>query len=90
MIIKDIVYTHKFLKSFKELDGDIKKIAAEKEKMFEKNPFHSSLRLHCLKGRLSNYWSISVNTNYRIIFEYKEGGDVLFLSIGKHDIYRNL
>lgn len=90
MIIKDIVYTHKFLKSFKGLDEEVKKIAAEKERIFEKNPFHPSLRLHGLKGRLSKYWSISVNANYRIIFEYKEGGDVLFLSIGKHDIYKHL
>lgn len=90
MIIKDIVYTPKFLKKFKELDGEIKRAAAEKEKIFEKNPFHPSLRLHGLKGKLGRYWSISVNMNYRIIFEYKENGDVLFLSIGKHDIYRNL
>ncbi|MFA5086163.1 MAG: type II toxin-antitoxin system mRNA interferase toxin, RelE/StbE family [Candidatus Paceibacterota bacterium] len=90
MIIKDIVYTHKFIDSFKKLDEDIKRAAVEKERLFEKNPFHPSLRLHPLKGKLRNFWSISVNSNYRIILEYKDGGEAFFLSIGKHDIYRHL
>ena len=30
-------------------------------------------RLHQLKGKLKNRWSITVNGNWRVTFEFKEG-----------------
>ena len=30
-------------------------------------------RLHPLKGVLSNYWSISVRSNWRVIFKFENG-----------------
>lgn len=30
-------------------------------------------RLHQLKGRLKNLWSITVNANWRITFKYTDG-----------------
>lgn len=32
-----------------------------------------SNRLHKLKGKLKGYWSVSINTQYRIIFEFGNG-----------------
>ena len=75
---------------FLKLTKNIADIAIEKEKIFRENPFHPSLRLHELKGNLNGLWSISVNLKYRIIFKYMKNGDILFISIGKHDIYRDL
>lgn len=85
-----IIYSAKFLKRAEKLPLEIIDLATEKEKIFEKSPLHPSLRIHPLKGVLRGYWSLNVSKQYRIIFEYKENGDVIFLSIGKHDIYRRL
>jgi proteic killer suppression protein len=30
-------------------------------------------RLHKLKGERKNYWSITVNANWRLTFEFKDG-----------------
>lgn len=90
MIKNNILYSNSFKQRFLKLPKNIAEIAIEKEKIFRKNPFHPSLRLHELKGNLNGLWSISVNLKYRIIFKYMKNGDILFISIGKHDIYRDL
>ena len=55
--------------------------------LFQKNPFHPSLRLHQLEGKLKGYWSISIDLQYRIIFRFLDNGDALFASVGTHAIY---
>lgn len=90
MIVKDIHYSKKFVKELKKLPKEIIAIAIKKEEIFKDNPLHPSLRLHGLKGSLEGIWSISITGGYRIIFERMKNGDILFISIGKHDIYKNL
>ena len=90
MIIREIHFSKKFIKEFKKLPGDISKIAIKKETIFRKNPLHFSLKLHELHGKFRGIWSISLSANYRIIFERMKNGDILFISIGKHDIYKYL
>lgn len=90
MIIHSILYSTGFLKQFKKLPNEIIKMAIVKEDFFRQNPLHPSLRLHELHGRLSGLWSISLTSNYRIIFKRKNNGDILFISVGKHDIYKYL
>ncbi len=90
MIIKKIEYSTNFIKDLKKLPKNIIDIAIKKEIIFKANPLHSSLRLHELHGDFKGIWSISINTNYRIIFERQANGDILFISIGNHDIYRHL
>lgn len=90
MIVKNILYGKKFVKELKKLPDEIIKIAIAKEELFKNNPLHSSLRLHELRGKFQGIWSISLTTNYRIIFERQPSGDILFISIGKHDIYKYL
>ena len=90
MIIKKIVYSSQFIKELRGLPQEIIKIAIIKERLFKGNPLHPSLRFHSLKGKLAGLWSISLTMNYRIIFERMSNGDILFISIGKHDIYKYL
>ncbi len=90
MIIKEIYYSKKFSKEIKKLPKEIIDLALKKELIFKGNPIHSSLRLHELHGKFKRIWSISITGNYRIIFERMYNGDILFISIGKHDIYRYL
>jgi len=57
--------------------------------LFKENPFHLSLRLHKLKGKLEGLWSISIDMKHRIIFKSLEDGVILFVSIGMHAIYED-
>ncbi|NQT49872.1 type II toxin-antitoxin system mRNA interferase toxin, RelE/StbE family [Candidatus Kuenenbacteria bacterium] len=90
MIIRNIEYTKKFQKRLRDLPNEMQKVAFEKEDLFRHNPLHPSLRLHELHGKYKGIWTISINFSYRILFERQENGDILFLSIGKHDIYKYL
>jgi len=52
----------------------------------ELNPFHPSLRLHALKGRLAGVESVSINLSHRITLEFLiEGASLLLLNVGDHD-----
>lgn len=90
MRIENILYSSEFVKRLKKLPLEIVKIAIQKEAIFKENPLHPSLRMHELKGSLAGAWSISLNKNYRIIFKRMDNGDILFISIGKHDLYGKL
>lgn len=85
----NIYYSRDFKEQWEKLPQEIKDSAIEKQKIFKENSLHPSLRLHPLKGKLKGMWSISINMQYRIIFQLEEK-DVVFVSIGKHDIYKNL
>lgn len=90
MTVGSIVYSSKFVRELRQLPNEIAAVAVKKEKIFRDNPLHPSLRLHALQGRLQGLWSISITGGYRIIFERQIDGEILFISIGKHDIYKNL
>ena len=54
--------------------------------LMELNPFHPSLRLHALKGRLAGVHSVSINLSHRITLEFLiEGQSLLLLNVGDHD-----
>jgi mRNA-degrading endonuclease YafQ of YafQ-DinJ toxin-antitoxin module len=54
--------------------------------LLELDPFHPSLRLHKLKGRLSDLHSVSINLSYRITLEFLiEGQTIIPIAIGSHD-----
>jgi len=86
--IRIIYPTSKFKKSFRKLSSKIQKLAIEREQFFRKNAFDPKLKTHKLKGKLKNFWSFSVNYEYRIVFEFLKSDAVLYHDIGTHGIYR--
>lgn len=90
MVVKTILYHPKFVSEFQLLPTALQKRAVKTERLFRTNPLYPSLRLHALQGRLKGSWSISVTMKVRIIFKRMENGDIVFYSIGQHDIYRSL
>lgn len=57
-------------------------------KLFEQNHKYPSLRVHKLKGSLSERWSISVEDDMRMLF-YISGNEAVFYDLGTHDqVYR--
>ena len=72
----------KFLKKHPEIHYQYRKTL----ELLELNPFHPSLRLHSLQGRLSGLSSVSINISYRIVIELLiEGDEILLINIGTHD-----
>ena len=72
----------RFLKRHPELEKQYLKAL----QLLEANPFHPSLRLHPLSGRLSGLHSVSINLSYRITLEFflKEQ-EIIPVNVGDHD-----
>jgi mRNA-degrading endonuclease YafQ of YafQ-DinJ toxin-antitoxin module len=72
----------KFLKKHPEIHSQYRKTL----ELLELNPYHPSLRLLSLQGRMSGLSSVSINISYRIVIEIIiEGDEILLVNIGKHD-----
>jgi addiction module RelE/StbE family toxin len=81
-----------------ELVNELRKIKQKQPRLFKKihkqlktfkeNTKHLSLRTHKLKGNLSNTWSISIESNIRLIYTIKNN-EAVFFKIGNHgEVYR--
>ena len=75
----------KFLKKHPELRNQYRKTL----QLLELDPFHPSLRLHSLQGRLQGLSSVSISISYRIVIQFIiEGNEILLVNVGKHeDVY---
>lgn len=82
-----IYYSSKFAKEYRKLPQKIKTLAEEKETIFRKDPFDPKLKTHKLSGKLKQYYSFSVDYQYRIIFEFAGKDIIWFHSVGTHGIY---
>ena len=71
-----------FLKKHKDLIPRYKKVL----KLLEINPHHPSLRLHKLKGKFKNKYSVSITMSYRIILTFAVvKNEIVLIDIGHHD-----
>ena len=72
----------KFIKKHPQvLDRYIKTI-----ELLEVDPFHPSLRLHKLQGKLRVYHSVSINMQYRIVIDFiLQDKEIIPIDIGTHD-----
>ncbi len=54
--------------------------------LLEANPFHPSLRLHALSGKLQGLHSVSINLSYRITIELLiQGEQIIPVNVSDHD-----
>ncbi len=71
-----------FLSKHPELKSQYRKVIS----LLSLNPFHPSLRLHKLKGRLHGLHSISINLRYRITLTLLFKKDqIVLVDLGSHD-----
>ena len=84
-LIETDSYAKKIRKFLKKHPALFKKY--EKTIFFlEANPHHPSLRLHKLQGKLSEYYSISIDMEYRIIIDFIIIDQRIYLlDVGSHD-----
>ncbi|SNZ10673.1 addiction module toxin, RelE/StbE family [Persephonella hydrogeniphila] len=71
-----------FLKKHKDLIPRYKKVL----RLLELNPYHPSLRLHKLKGKFKDKYSVSITMSYRIILTFAiVEKEIVLIDIGHHD-----
>ena len=58
--------------------------------LLQANPYHPSLRLHALAGKLSGLHSVTINLSYRITIEFIiRERQIVPINVGDHDaVYR--
>ena len=72
----------RFIKKHPDILGRYIKIM----EILEIDPYHPSLRLHKLQGKLQIYYSISINMQYRIVIDFVLDDDkIIPIDIGAHD-----
>lgn len=71
----------KWLKKHPHLRGQYLKTL----QLLELDPFHPSLRLHALRGRLQGIHSVSINLSYRITLEMViSDEEIILINVGDH------
>ena len=83
-----ILYTESYIKKAAKFINRHPDLLLQYEKtlkLLEINPFHPSLRLHRLKGRLNELHSVSINISYRITLEFLLNDKTIIpVDVGKH------
>ncbi|MBI3458645.1 type II toxin-antitoxin system mRNA interferase toxin, RelE/StbE family [Candidatus Azambacteria bacterium] len=82
-----VAYTKAFLKRFDRCESSLQESIIEKIEEFRERKNHKQLKVHKLKGRLSTFYSFSVDYKTRIVFQYLSKEEVALLSVGDHVIY---
>lgn len=77
-----------FEKHLRDLPEHIQKRAIRAIDILREDPMHPSLRLHRLSGKLEGLWSITLTRKHRIVFQYRENGVALLVTVGAHDTYQ--
>jgi mRNA-degrading endonuclease YafQ of YafQ-DinJ toxin-antitoxin module len=76
----------KKLKKFIKKHPDVLDRYAKTIELLEIDPYHPSLRLHKLRGKLQEYHSVSIIMQYRVVIDFviKEN-EIIPIDIGVHD-----
>jgi len=87
--VAEILYTDSYLKRARKFIKKHPDLISQYEKtlkILEINPFHPSLRLHKLQGKLSELYSVSINISYRMTMIFMiEDDKIIPIDLGSHD-----
>lgn len=73
-------------KRFAQKHPDLKEPYRKTLQLLAFNPYHPSLRIHPLKGKLSALHSVSINLSYRITLEILiTEKEIILVNVGSHD-----
>jgi len=83
-----IIYPRSYIRRARAFAGKHPELLKQYEKilkLLELNPFHPSLRLHPLKGKLKGLHSVSINISYRITLELIiQEETIVLINVGTH------
>ena len=78
-------YTRRAIR-FMRKHGNVRPQYEKALRLLELNPYHPSLRLHKLKGRLHELHSVSINLTFRITILFLIKDDTIIpIDVGSHD-----
>ncbi|MEX0614865.1 MAG: type II toxin-antitoxin system mRNA interferase toxin, RelE/StbE family [Methylophaga sp.] len=88
-----LLFTESYMKRARQFAKRHPQLRSQYEKtllLLEQNPFHPSLRLHALTGKLNGLYSVSINLSYRLTIELMIHDEkIVFINVGSHDeLYR--
>jgi addiction module RelE/StbE family toxin len=84
-LVRDANYQRKERKFFKKYAHLLDKYQEVLTKLKD-NPFDASLKIHKLKGELDDFYSCSLNYDYRIICVFLlQHETIVLVDIGNHD-----
>jgi mRNA-degrading endonuclease YafQ of YafQ-DinJ toxin-antitoxin module len=87
--VAEIIFTDSYVKRARRFIKKHPELVAQYEKtlkLMEINPMHPSLRLHKLRGKISDLYSVSINISYRICIDFIIDDDrIIPVDIGTHD-----
>ena len=83
----EILYTARFLRSFKKLPLLVQDDCYNAIVLFKKGKNNEKIKLHKLHGKLKKYQAFSVNFIYRIIV-ITDKKKTYFMDVGSHALYR--
>ncbi|MEO8211234.1 MAG: plasmid stabilization protein [bacterium] len=85
----EIIYTESYVKRVKKFIKKHPEILPQyikTLKLLEANPYHPSLRLHKLQGKLSELYLVSINISYRIsVYFLIDKSRIVPVDIGTHE-----
>jgi addiction module RelE/StbE family toxin len=84
---KEILFDQRFLKNFhKRISTNQKLIQRFNQQLIvlSNNPESPKLKLHRLKGKMKNYFSFSITSNYRVIYK-QINKTIILVDIGTHN-----
>ena len=84
MIGKHVQFSTKFKKQYKKLPKKVQIQFDTRFELWHQQPTHPLLRLHKLKGTLSNLYSININADIRALYEVIEDEVYIYKLIGSH------
>jgi len=88
-MIYKLIYTNSYIKlasKFVKKHPDLISQYGKTLKLLEIDPNHPSLRLHPLKGKLKDLYSVSINISYRITLEFFiTEREIILVNVGHHD-----
>ncbi len=85
----EIIVTKEFEDRYLDLPLSLQKKAEKQEALFRSNPFYPSLHTEKLEPKEKEIWSFRIDRNYRILFRFLSGNQVILLTLGTHDwIYK--
>lgn len=79
-----IDYSRDFKKDFLKLNSKQQTQFEDRIAIFLNNPTHPRLRLHKLRGKYQDTFSINISGDLRALFLYEADTEVLLIRIGTH------
>ncbi|OGZ02191.1 MAG: hypothetical protein A2390_00365 [Candidatus Liptonbacteria bacterium RIFOXYB1_FULL_36_10] len=84
----EVYFKPTFVRQFKLFEEELQEEILEKVELFKNSKNHKQLKVHKLKGRLSNHYGFSANYQIRIVFNYISKEEVVLLAVGSHEVYK--